>query len=184
MNAVIGQPGKRKLHKPTLTRAEYLLRNGDPKAAITCARKLLKQDSEHLGALEVLAKSLWQLSRYDELLATLSTLVRLNPYEPGYFALRGAVYQALGRTGEAIKSFARAGLDSETASASIEELRDWQGTLIADMLREDLVFRTHYAQDPAAACRARGFEFLPDYKVGESWLASQQAQLAAFTRPS
>jgi hypothetical protein len=113
----------------------------------------------------------------------LRTLIRLNPYEPGYHALRGAVYQALGRTGEAIKCFARAG-NSDTNNASVEELRDWQGALIATLLQDDPVFRTHYAQDPEDACRARGFEFLPEYRTGESWLAKPQAQLAAFTRPS
>jgi tetratricopeptide (TPR) repeat protein len=184
MNAVLEQPGKRRSRKPSLARAEYLLSIGDAKAALSCSRSVLRDDRSQIGALEVAAKSLWQLARYDELLLTLSTLVRLNPYEPGYHALRGAVYQALGRTGEAIKSFARAGNGSETASASIEELREWQSALIADMLVDDVVFRIHYAQDPESACRARGFEFLPNYSAGESWLAKPQAQLAAFTRPS
>ena len=184
MNAVLEQPGKRKGVKPTLARAEFLLASGKPKAALSAARLILRGDASQVGALEVSAKALWQLARYDDLLATLRTLVRLNPYEPGYHALRGAVFQALGRTGEAIKSFARAAEHSETASASVEELRDWQGTIIADLLRDDEVFRTHYAQDPDAACRARGFEFLPDYKAKESWLAKPQAQAVVFTRPS
>lgn len=184
MNAIIEQPIKKRAPKPTLARAEYLLTAGDPDAAIGCARAILRRDSDQIGALEVLAKSLWQLSRYEELLVALQTMIRLNPYEPGYYSLRGAVYQALGRTGEAIKCFARAGTNSETSSASIEELRDWQGTLIAGLLQDDLVFRTHYAQDPEAACRAKGFEFLPEFRLGESWLAKPQAQLAAFTRPS
>ena len=184
MNTVLEEPGKRIIRKPTLARAEFLLSSGDAKGAIVCARSILHCDPNQVGALEVLAKSLWQVGKHDDLLVTLTTLIRLNPYEPGYHALRGAVYQALGRTGEAIKSFARAGAESETASACVEELRDWQGTLIADMLRDDIVFRTHYAQDPEAACRARGFEFLPEYRAGESWLATPHAQLATFTRPS
>jgi tetratricopeptide (TPR) repeat protein len=184
MIAVLEHPAKRKGVKPTLARAEFLLSSGQAREACQCARTLLKSDAAQVGALEVLAKALWQLSRHDELLATLATLVRLNPYEPGYHSLRGAVHQAQGRTGEAIKCFARATDHSETARASIEELRDWQGTLIADLLRDDLVFRTHYAQDAEGACRARGFEFLPDYRIGESWLAKPKAQAAAFTRPS
>jgi tetratricopeptide (TPR) repeat protein len=184
MNAVLDRPGKKKGAKPTLARAEYLLSSGDAKGAIACARAIIRVDRSQVGALEVLAKALWQLSDYDELLVTLATLVRLNPYEPGYHALRGAVYQALGRTGEAIKAFARAGTHSETASASIEELRGWQASVISELLREDLVFRTHYAQDAEAACRARGFEFLPDYTTNDSWLAKPQGQVAAYTRPS
>jgi len=183
VNAFMEHPTKRRSVKPTLARAEFLLSSGDPKQAICCARAILRSDASQVGALEVLAKALWQVSRHDELLATLSTLIRLNPYEPGYHALRGAVYQAQGHTGEAIKCFSRAG-DSETASASIEELRDWQGTLIADLLRDDLVFRAHYAQDAESACRARGFEFMPDFKPGESWLTKPQGQAALFTRPS
>jgi len=184
MNAVIEQPSRRRGPKPTLARAEYLLSAGDPENAILASRGILRGDPEHLGALEVLAKALWQLSRYDELLVALESMVRLNPYEPGYHGLRGAVYQALGRTGEAIKSFTRAGADSETANAAIEELRDWQTSLIADLLRDDVVFKAHYAQDPEAACQARGFEFMPDFKPGESWLANPYAQAMAFTRPS
>lgn len=182
MNAVLQQPHKNKLRKPTLARAEYLLSSGDPNAAAQCARQILREDASQIGALEVLAKAQWQLSSYNDLLVTLRTLVRLNPYEPGYHALRGAVFQALGHTGEAIKSFARG--ESETSAASIEELREWQGSLIATLLRDDPVFRTHYAQDAEEACRSRGFEFLPNFKPGESWLAKPHAQLAAFTRPS
>jgi tetratricopeptide (TPR) repeat protein len=184
MNADIEQPRKRKSAKPSLARAEYLLSSGDPAGAIATARGILRKDRTQVGALELLAKALWQLARYEDLLVTLSTLVRLNPYEPGYHSLRGAVYQALGRTGEAIKCFARVGEHSETAGASVEELRDWQGTLIADLIRDDAVFRAHYAQDPEDACRARGFEMLPDYRAGESWLRKPQAQVAAYTRPS
>ncbi|HTQ11704.1 MAG TPA: hypothetical protein VMI31_16705 [Fimbriimonadaceae bacterium] len=183
MNAVIEQPGRRRSPKPTLSRAEYLLSAGHPEEAILASRRLLRKNPEHLGALEVYAKSLWQLSRYDQLLVAIETMIRLNPYEPGYHALRGAVYQALGRTGEAIKSFARAE-DSETASAAIEELRDWQSTVIADLLRDDRVFSAHYAQDPEAACQARGFEFVPEYRTGESWLTHPYAQAMAYTRPS
>jgi len=184
MNAVIERPGRRRVRGPSLARAEYLLSSDKPDAAISCARSLLRSDPDQLGALEVLAKALWQLSRYNELLSTLTSMIRLNPYEPGYHALRGAVYQALGRTGEAIKSFARAGSDSETANAAIEELREWQSDLIADLLRDDTVFRAHYSQDPESACRARGFEFMPDFKPGESWLARPHVQIAAYTRPS
>jgi tetratricopeptide (TPR) repeat protein len=184
MNAVVKQPARRKAAKATLARAEFLLSAGDPKQAIGCARQILRADNAQIGALEVLAKAQWQLSHYDDLLTTLSTLIRLNPYEPGYHSLRGAAYQAMGRTGEALKAFARAAEDSEIASASVDELREWQSNLIADLISEDLVFKTHYAQDPEEACRARGFEFLPDYRTGDSWLANPHAQAAVFTRPS
>ena len=170
--------------RQSVARAEYLLASGDPKAALASARQVLRRDREQVGALEVLAKAQWQLGRYPDLLVTLATLIRLNPYEPGYFALRGAVYQSLGRVGDAVREFARAGEAVETSGASVEELREWQGAVIAQLLNDDPVFRTHYAQDPEEACRLRGFEFLPDYRVGETWLAKPAAQTALHTRPS
>jgi tetratricopeptide (TPR) repeat protein len=182
MNAVLGQPCGRKAPKPSLARAEHLLAAGDVKGAILSAKRVLGRDRDQIGALEVLAKALWQMGRYDELLAALATMIRLNPYEPGYHALRGAVYQAVGRTGEAIKSFARA--DSETSAASVEELREWQGEIIARLLGEDPVFKAHYTQNPEEACQARGFEFLADFNPGESWFLKPQAQAAIHTRPS
>lgn len=181
-NAIVDRPRRRR--RASLARAEHLLSLGKPKEAARCSRLILRRDREQVGALEVLAKALWQLGSFDDLLATLSTLTRLNPYEPGYHALRGAAHQCSGRTGEALKCFARAGSYCDTASASVEELRKWQGGLIAELLAEDVVFRTHYAQDPEGAVRARGFEFLPEYRTGETWLATPAAQLTGYARPS
>src|ERR1044072_139790 len=172
MNAVLQQPRKRKAIKPTLPRAEYLLSSGDPLSASVCSRSILREDASQIGALEVLAKAQWQLSQYSDLLVTLRTLIRLNPYEPGYHALRGAVYQALGNTGEAIKCFARD--ESATASASIEELREWQSSLIATLLQEDTVFRTHYAQDPEEAGPVSGVEILAHLRHGGSVLGHEE----------
>ncbi len=179
--AGIKHPGKR---ISSVARAEYLLARGDPRAAAACARRVLRHDPEQIGCLEVLARSLWQLGLYDSLLVTIATLTRLNPYEPGYHELRGAALQALGRLGEAVKAFARATPKSDIAGASVQELRNWQETVIADMIRDDEVFRIAYARDPESACRERGFEFLTECRPGDTWLAKSEAQTALYSRPS
>lgn len=183
MRASISPP-PRKRAEATLARAEFLLAAGDVRSAIACARRLLSKDPEQVGALEAMAKALWQLGRYDELLVALATLIRLNPYEPGYHSLKGAALQSLGRTGEAIKSFGRVAEKSEMAAAAVEELRGWQQGLIAELVQEDPVFRAHYAQGAEEACRAKGFDLLPDCAPGETWFATAHAQAAVHTRPS
>ena len=184
MKAIVGQPPKRPAVRASLARAEFLLSSGDPRAAIVCARRVLRDDPEQIGALELLAKAQWQLARFDALLVTLQSLTRLNPYEPGYHALRGAALQALGRIGEAIKAFARAGDSSHTASASVEELRALQRLLITDLLSDDPGVSRSLCARSRLACRARGFEFLSDYHGGENWLATPRATVLAHIRPS
>lgn len=157
--------------------------SGDARTAAQLARALLRRDPEQIGALELLAKAQWRLADYDGLMGTLATLVRLNPYEPGYLALKGAVHQAHGRTGEALRCYARAGAADPTAADAIVELRAWQETLIADLLQIDPNFRAEYEQDPARACAARGFDFVEDFKPTASRLASVPPQVQ-FLRPS
>lgn len=177
-------PQPRKPSQATLARAEFLLSTGDPAGSMACARAVLRKDPEQLGALEVLAKALWQLARYDELLITLSTLIRLNPYEPGYHALRGAALQSLGRAGEAIKCFGRVADRSDTAAAAVEELRRWQQDMISDLIQEDPLFRAQYEQNPVEACQARGFDLLPECEPTRTWFATAHAQGLLHTRPS
>lgn len=166
-----------------LAQAETALANGDARAAAKLVRTLLRRDPDQLGALELLAKAQWRLADYDGLMGTLATLVRLNPYEPGYLALKGAVHQAQGRTGEALRCYARAGEGDPTAADAIIELRAWQETLIADLLQTDPVFRMEYEQDPARACTARGFDFVADFKPTASRLVNAPAHVQ-FLRPS
>lgn len=145
-----------------LDRAERALNRGEAGRALADVTKLLTRDSRHLGALEVLAKAQWATGQYADLQGTLDRLVTLNPYEPGYHALRGAVCQQLGRCGEAIRAYRRA-VEQDRSWASrvsdaVRELESLQAGLIADLHREDPVFRAAYRRDPVAACRQRGFE--------------------------
>jgi tetratricopeptide (TPR) repeat protein len=163
--------------------AELALRAGQPDVAIRLSKQLLESDSSHIGALETLAKALWQTSAYEDLLQTLAKLIRLNPYEPGYHALKGAALQCLGRYGDSIRSFLR-GSDSPGARESSIELRNWQAQLVESILSEDPVFRAHYRRDPEEACRARGFEFRSESKIRQWFLSDDSARAALFTRPS
>ena len=79
--------------------AEMELASGNPAGAMRHARSVLSMDCDHVGALETLAKAQWQTSTCDELLITLSRLIELNPYEPGYQVLLAGAYQSLGLCG-------------------------------------------------------------------------------------
>lgn len=166
-----------------LSQAETAMASGDARNASRLARALLRNDPEQIGALELLAKAQWRLADYEGLLGTLAILVRLNPYEPGYLALKGAVHQAQGRIGEALRCFARADVDDPSTADAIVELRAWQETLIADLLQSDPTFRAEYEQDPIGACSARGFDFVQDFKPTANRLASAPARVQ-FLRPS
>ncbi len=126
------------------------------------AQAVLNLDPDHAGALELLAKALWQRANLEELLPVIDKLVSLNPYEPGYYSLRGSALQSLGRLGEAARAFYRAaeissGAEQQHALDALQELQEWQRALVADLLDEDPVFHAGYAQDAERACLSRGF---------------------------
>src|SRR5665213_4241993 len=110
--------GHIKVHQ--LRAAEFALAACDPLLAVQRAESLIAEDPAHLPALEVLAKALWQIGDLPRLTAILEGMIRMNPYEPGYFSLLGAAQQSLGRIGAAIASLARSmelcsGMDKSVA---------------------------------------------------------------------
>jgi hypothetical protein len=173
----------RKPRKTDSMAAEMALRAGHSAFAIRLAGQVLESDGSNIGALETLAKAQWQENRHDELLGTITKLIRLNPYEPGYHALKGATLQCLGRYGDSIRSYLRGG-NNPGARESAEELRAWQADLVENLLREDRVFKVHYMRNPEEACRARGFEFLSESTVRQWFLEDDSARSMLFTRPS
>lgn len=164
-----------------IVRAELSLKIGDAKSCASEARQILAADPTHVGAMELLAKALWQSCDFTELLPVIDRLVVLNPYEPGYHTLRGNVYQALGRYGDAVRSMER-GTKSGDNSA-MREIQEWQADLIAVLLHEDEVFKMHYAQDPERACLDRGFAF-ESTPSSERWLSEKQMAVPLYARPS
>lgn len=165
-----------------IVRAELSLTTGNAQTCAKEARSVLASDATHVGALEVLAKALWQACDFAALLPVLERLITLNPYEPGYHALRGAAYQSMGRYGDAVRSLAR--VEAQTGpNQALHELQAYQADLIAALLTEDAVFRAHYAQDPEAACLTRGFAFA-SVATGETWIADKGAAATLHVRPS
>jgi tetratricopeptide (TPR) repeat protein len=170
-----------------LARAEILLQSRDAAGASKLSRNILRKDRTHVGALEVLARSLWQLQKFEDLVSITRRLIRLDPYNPGYHMLRGAAFQCLSMFGEATKAYARATANNSSPDADrsmqlISELRDWQANLLSTLLEEDATFRAAYSRDPQAACQSKGFEFV-DMPPPNAWSRDSLAA-AATTRPS
>jgi predicted Zn-dependent protease len=162
-NEMKNDSGQQNVHH--LRAAQLALAASDPLAAVQHAESLIAEDPTHLPALETLAKALWQIGDLPRLSAVLNGMIRLNPYEPGYYALLGAAQQSLGLVGAAIASLARSlelngGKDSSVAEMLVD-LRRFQATIIEDLLIHDSAFRIAYRRDSVAACRARGFEIDP-----------------------
>jgi tetratricopeptide (TPR) repeat protein len=113
--------------------------------------------------MEILARCLWRCGDFAQALAQTRSLIRLNPYEPGYHCLRGACLQALGMYGEAVEAFERSLQGDENtrrlATQALVELEDLQHTLVGEMLAEDAVFRVRYTADPRSACESKGYRF-------------------------
>lgn len=168
--------------------AEVELGKGNVGAAMHHAKQALRSNSEHVGALEVLAKAQWQMSRCDELLLTLSRLIELNPYEPGYHVLLAGAYQSLGLCGEAVRAYLRAvdlGVPrTEEMDAMIQDLRNWQASLVQDLMQSDPVFKAAYDQDPAKACLAKGFDFAVPTEQSEMLIQERQSRAVVSIRKS
>lgn len=169
-----------------LRAAEAALSLGNTSIAIERAEAVIAMDPTHLPGLEVLAKAIWQVGDLPRVAGICETMIRLNPYEPGYFALLGAAYQSLGRVGSAIAALSRSveldGGAEKSVVAMLSGLRRFQADLIAELLHEDALFRTQYRRDPIEACRARGFEIDPPAQAVVRSETSQPSR--AVSRPS
>lgn len=182
------QSAEQKSARKRAQEATRLLTLGRYREALSEAREVLRLDPSHVGALEVAAKTEWHLGAYEPLLDTLDRLIGLNPYEPGYHALRGATLQALGRCGEAVRAFERCaatpGPERDRARAQVAELESWEHSLIADLLREDRVFRAEYAHNPREACQRRGFEFASAPTSTAESAVVATSPVVSYARPS
>jgi tetratricopeptide (TPR) repeat protein len=149
-----------------LRQAETALGLGRLEVARGEAESALRIDPIHVGALELLAKVLWQQGEYGGILEAIDRLTRQNPYEPGYFALRGAALQALGRYGDAIEAYSRCAQLSvdppRSVTMALAELHAWQQAMLREMLRDDAVFRAEFARNAEEACRHRGFRLVAE----------------------
>jgi tetratricopeptide (TPR) repeat protein len=164
-----------------LAAAGVAARRGDPQNALSTIDRVLADDPDHLGALELKARCEWQAGDHEAVVRTLRHLIALNPYEPGYHSLLGSALQCLGRYGEAARALERAA-GAPGQEEMLADLRAWQAGLVAELARTDPVFRAHYRQDPGAACAARGFHVAAT--AAEPLLFGRTERGALYTRPS
>jgi tetratricopeptide (TPR) repeat protein len=76
-------------------------------AARSC-RLVLRDDPDHLGALETLAQAQWFCGDYRAVIETTTRLLRLNPSEPGYRYTRGMAHLSRGELSRAREDFVAA----------------------------------------------------------------------------
>lgn len=149
---------------PSLAELTLLLERGEIAQAIRKGRSAVRRDPSNVALLELLARGLWAASRYEDVLQTTHSLIRLLPSEPGYRLLQAMCYQAMGRFAMAVLTL-RQCLD-ETPSPAIRvraeqmiaDLEGIQTDAVQRLRTLEPAFDREYQTDPESACRARGFE--------------------------
>ena len=173
----------RKRVSSELMLADLAMRTADWNSVVIYCRQILHQDKSHLPAMEMLAKALWRLECYGELLSTVRALVALNPYEPSYHSLLGTTFQCLGRFNEAAAAFERAG-DDEQISDLRAAIETWHAESVAELIKTDIVFRTEFSRNAEDACRKRGISTVLTQAEGEFIPLQDQDRLRASIRMS
>lgn len=95
--------------------ARTMLQTYDWQGALDSCREVLKQDPDHLGALEVAAQALWFAGEFEDVIRTTNHLLKLNPLEPGYRYTRGMAQMSVGELAAAADDFRQALLQSDDA---------------------------------------------------------------------
>jgi tetratricopeptide (TPR) repeat protein len=107
--------------RSTFARAKCFFDRGNYTAAIEAAGRVLSQDSDHLGALEVRVRAEWRLGDFPAVLRSIRKLTLLNPYEPGYFLMQGDALRMLGRLPDARTAYERC-VQFEDSPARLEAM--------------------------------------------------------------
>jgi tetratricopeptide (TPR) repeat protein len=153
---------------------------------IRLCNRILASDPKHLPAIELKVKSLWRRGDYEQALDGLNQALRLNPYDPGYYFLKGDCYQNLLRYGEAIDSYSRcmSGDDAEIATQAemrLKGLQQWQTELLHELVRSEPKLAAEFRSDPVSL-QSYGFR-AGDAEMSEKVLA-KLASPALWARPS
>lgn len=135
-----------------------------PFRALDLCEAILGADPRHLPTLELKAKCLWRSGRFQETLEVLEAATELNPFDPGYFYLKGDCLENLSRYPEAVAAFERCRDSTDPrllteAERRIRDLEDRQEDMIACLLRSNEQFRADYRLDPLQCLAAHGFKF-------------------------
>lgn len=149
---------------PSLAELTHLLERGEVAQAIRKGRSAVRRDPTNVALLEVLARAQWAGCRYEDVLQTTHSLIRLLPSEPGYRLLQAMAYQAMGRFAVAVVTL-RQCLDEASSPAiriraeqMIADLEGIQTEAVSRLRAVDPTFDRAYLADPESACRERGFE--------------------------
>ncbi len=161
-----GADSVRRQHADLVKKAEFALVRGDLAVARTALKRVISEDAEHIGALEISAKLYWKLEDFEEVRRITDRLIALNPFEPGYHGLRGMALRGLNRYGEAAQALSR----DPQATEALLELEGYQASLVKNLLEEDPVFAAQYAKNPQGALSDRGFYFARK-DAATAWLA-------------
>jgi len=117
--------------------ARIMLQSYDWQGALSTCEEVLRNDPEHLGALEVLAQAQWYGGHFAKVIETTSRLLRLNPLEPGYRYTRGMAYVSRGDLTLAMEDFRCALRQSNNAEFrsqvmnSLEAVEVWTEQVMA-----------------------------------------------------
>ncbi|MBS1729092.1 MAG: hypothetical protein JST51_20420 [Armatimonadetes bacterium] len=151
-----------------MAKAERHLGKNEFNEAASVIQTVLAETHDHLGALELQARLLWKQEDFRALVQTTNKLIALNPFEPGYYGLRGMALRALGHYGDAAKSLAR----DPNAAQQLADLEGFQASLIKDAIKHDPVFAAQYAKDPVKALTEKGFYF-KERDAAIAWVSQQ-----------
>lgn len=115
-------PTKRTRRLPVYWNGPALLAAGRVTEARAQARRILKANRSHLGALEVMCQVHIRLNEPEAALRVLRQIVRLNPTEVGYELVRACALEQLGRWKEALEvlTYAHARAKQPALQAQIE----------------------------------------------------------------
>lgn len=92
-----------------------MMYTNDWQSALETSERLLRTDPDHLGALETLAQAQWFAGHFDDVIATTTKLLKLNPSEPGYRYTRGMAHLSKGELSKASEDFRNAIVQSNNA---------------------------------------------------------------------
>jgi tetratricopeptide (TPR) repeat protein len=159
---------KRRRNALLITRSERHLAKSEVEQASSLVQMVLCETTDHLAALELLARILWKQQDFKALVRTTNRLISLNPFEPGYHSLRGMSLRALGMYGEAAKALER----DPNAAKQLLDLECFQASLIKDTIKHDAIFAAKYAKDPVKALTDKGFYF-KEREAALAWVSQQ-----------
>ncbi|MBS1720738.1 MAG: hypothetical protein JST35_09860 [Armatimonadetes bacterium] len=164
-------------------KAANYLRLGKAHVVVRWAEARLRNNPHDLQSRELLARALWATGAHRALLDQLAILIDQNPYEPGYHALRGAVLEAQGFTGEAIKALSRA--RTTEAIERIELLESMQKEQIESLMELNPEARAAFRADLRRACETYGFAFAPPQESRRKDLSKRAVvRMSDWVRPS